>query len=119
MCVSQCLITINKLAVIIDSLTDIRDAVASGDTRIMALSRALASIVKRDPAIDLVKKADVLSIDPELSKGHNGAARDLAKRGVIEFQRKGGPRSAGTGNWLITPYGRSYLLAIARSTVKT
>ena len=81
----------------------------------MALARALASIVEKDPSIEVVRNKDVLRIDPELRKGNNGCARDLAKRGVIKFQRRGGPKSAGTGNWLITPYGKKYLLSLAAS----
>ena len=42
-------------------------------------------------------------------KGHNGAAKELVKCGIIQFQRRGGPKSSGTGNWIVTSHGKSVL----------
>ena len=75
----------------------------------MRLRRALAKIIQSNPEIEVVNIKDVLSSDPELRKGHNGAARELAKSGIIQFQRRGGPKSPGTGNWIVTSHGKTVL----------
>lgn len=82
----------------------------SGETRTTRLLRALANVIQSNPDTDVVNIKEVLDLDPELRKGHNGAARELAKRGFIQFQRRGGAKSSGTGNWIVTRYGRSIMM---------
>lgn len=74
--------------------------------------QALALWIERHPGCNQVQRQDILRMHPTLSRGHDLAAKICFQRNILECQRRSGPKSSGTGLWIITSYGRRVLTDI-------